>query len=348
MWRSRTVANPWATGADGSSSIACETILLHHDEMKVAENLARFAIKYGMWKFVRGMLSGAQIWVEERRERVDAVDDDPNAFCRRAPLDGAIAGLLEDADVDVAVIADKDNADQMVTDEDHLVADVGKRQTSMRKLGKHAQAAANSSSSGLTSWLSPLLSWWQGESATTARTSSSSRGASFTAAQRHALVAGRGAGTADAPLGSEDGDVHISLQQQTADTLKQRSVRTTTAVGAGRQQQAARLPRTTRYPASVSSSSEDGAPVRRDGTLQRVRKNALNVAVASAAAGVLVVLLKGNRGKSCGGTRCSCGADRDVRGKQRRRQHRRLTDDVYDSSSAGDMTEVVEAGGLQE
>lgn len=42
MWRSRSVECPW-----GSGRPACETLLLHHEQFKIPENLARFAVKHG-------------------------------------------------------------------------------------------------------------------------------------------------------------------------------------------------------------------------------------------------------------------------------------------------------------
>lgn len=66
-WRCRTIPSPWDTPhSSGSSNLnnssssssgplsggqpACELVLLHHDELKVPESLARMAIKLGMWK----------------------------------------------------------------------------------------------------------------------------------------------------------------------------------------------------------------------------------------------------------------------------------------------------------
>ena len=51
MWASRTVPSPWpAAGGDGGAvpPPACLTVLLHHDDMKVPETLARVAIRTGM------------------------------------------------------------------------------------------------------------------------------------------------------------------------------------------------------------------------------------------------------------------------------------------------------------
>ncbi len=48
MWRSRTVSDPW-----GGSAPACETVLLHYEDFQISERLARFAVKAGMWGFVR-------------------------------------------------------------------------------------------------------------------------------------------------------------------------------------------------------------------------------------------------------------------------------------------------------
>jgi hypothetical protein len=75
MWRSRTVADPW-----GADSPACETVLLHHEQFKIPENLARFAVKHGMWSFVRKLASTVPVYVEARRKRVAPTEDDPQAY----------------------------------------------------------------------------------------------------------------------------------------------------------------------------------------------------------------------------------------------------------------------------
>lgn len=75
MWRSRTVADPW-----GADTPACETILLHHEQFKISENLARFAVKHGMWGFVKKLASTVPVYVEARRKRVDPHEDDPQAY----------------------------------------------------------------------------------------------------------------------------------------------------------------------------------------------------------------------------------------------------------------------------
>lgn len=75
MWRARTVADPW-----GSDAPACETILLHHEQFKIPENLARFAVKHGMWGFVKKLASTVPLYVEARRKRVGMYDDDPDAY----------------------------------------------------------------------------------------------------------------------------------------------------------------------------------------------------------------------------------------------------------------------------
>ncbi|KAF6265941.1 hypothetical protein COO60DRAFT_1697600 [Scenedesmus sp. NREL 46B-D3] len=115
-WRCRTIPSPWETchnssdglvpgsnggggGPLGGGQPACELVLLHHDELKVPESLARMAIKLGMWKFVQGMVDAAGGWLEERRSRVDPFTDDPAAACRRpAPaLTGATAAAAAGA-----------------------------------------------------------------------------------------------------------------------------------------------------------------------------------------------------------------------------------------------------------
>lgn len=75
MWRSKTVPCPWNSGAP-----ACETVLLHHEQMKIPENLSRFAVKHGMWGFVRKLSSETPKFVEGRRKRCDPYQADPQAY----------------------------------------------------------------------------------------------------------------------------------------------------------------------------------------------------------------------------------------------------------------------------
>lgn len=64
MWASRTVACPW-----GSDRPATETVLLHHEDFKIPEHLARFAVKHGMWGFVQKMAKAMPAFVAARRKR---------------------------------------------------------------------------------------------------------------------------------------------------------------------------------------------------------------------------------------------------------------------------------------
>jgi len=75
MWRSRTVPCPW-----GSGRPACETMLLHHEQMKIPENLARFAVRHGMWGFVRKLSSETPKFIEARRQRCSPHERDPAAY----------------------------------------------------------------------------------------------------------------------------------------------------------------------------------------------------------------------------------------------------------------------------
>ena len=63
---SRTVPSP-------SGRPACETILLHREDFKIPENMARFAVKHGMAGFVKKMGAGVPGFVAARRQRVDMV-----------------------------------------------------------------------------------------------------------------------------------------------------------------------------------------------------------------------------------------------------------------------------------
>lgn len=80
MWRARTVRSPW-----GGADIACETTLLHHEEVKIPENLAKFAISCGMWSFVKKMATATRSFIEDRRTHTAAQEADPAAYSRRAP-----------------------------------------------------------------------------------------------------------------------------------------------------------------------------------------------------------------------------------------------------------------------
>ncbi len=68
MWRSRTIPCP-----HGSGRPACETVLLHHEQFKIPENLARFAVRHGMTGFVKKMGPAVEEFVADRRKRVTPV-----------------------------------------------------------------------------------------------------------------------------------------------------------------------------------------------------------------------------------------------------------------------------------
>lgn len=77
MWRNRTIPCP-----EGSGRPACETILLHREDFKISEALARFAVRHGMGGFVKGLTGGARKFIDERRTRVDMVRRAPPFSCR--------------------------------------------------------------------------------------------------------------------------------------------------------------------------------------------------------------------------------------------------------------------------
>ncbi len=52
---------------------ACETVLLHFEQFKIPEKLARFAVKHGMSGFVKTLAVNIGDFVEERRKRVKPV-----------------------------------------------------------------------------------------------------------------------------------------------------------------------------------------------------------------------------------------------------------------------------------
>ncbi|KAK9861282.1 hypothetical protein WJX84_001164 [Apatococcus fuscideae] len=75
MWRSRTIPDP-----NGTDRPACETVLLHFEQFKIPEKLARFAVKHGMSGFVKTLAVNIGDFVEERRKRVKPFDRDTDAF----------------------------------------------------------------------------------------------------------------------------------------------------------------------------------------------------------------------------------------------------------------------------
>ena len=54
------------------ASVAAQ-VLLHHEQFKIPENLARFAVKAGMGGFVKKMGPAVVNFVANRRQRVDPV-----------------------------------------------------------------------------------------------------------------------------------------------------------------------------------------------------------------------------------------------------------------------------------
>jgi len=75
MWGIRDVECPW-----GSGQPACETILLHHEQFKIPENLSRFAVRHGMWGFVRNLSTKLPTHVAMRRQRCGPHESDPSAY----------------------------------------------------------------------------------------------------------------------------------------------------------------------------------------------------------------------------------------------------------------------------
>lgn len=73
MWRNKTITRP-----DGS--FACETLLLHFEDFKIPENLARFTVRHGMGGFVKKLAGGVTQFVSERRSRVAPTCADPEAY----------------------------------------------------------------------------------------------------------------------------------------------------------------------------------------------------------------------------------------------------------------------------
>ena len=99
-WRSRGVPCPW-----GSSQMACETILLHHEQFKIPENLARFAVRHGMWGFVRSLSTKTAQFVAARRERVAADARDPRAYGFGVPANPPTAEEVARAEAEEEAMA---------------------------------------------------------------------------------------------------------------------------------------------------------------------------------------------------------------------------------------------------
>ncbi|GAX76279.1 hypothetical protein CEUSTIGMA_g3724.t1 [Chlamydomonas eustigma] len=91
MWRCRVVPNPWAVG-----EVATETLLLHCEDIKVPERLARISIKMGMDGYVRKMGRAIRAFIRERRSRnIAPHQHDPMRYCGSLLLhSGAPASLL--------------------------------------------------------------------------------------------------------------------------------------------------------------------------------------------------------------------------------------------------------------
>lgn len=88
MWRCRAVACPF-----GSDTPACETLLLHHEDFQIPENLARFAVRAGMGGFIKKMVPAVEPFVSARRQRLLPHEPDAHAF----GLDGVCMDGVEDA-----------------------------------------------------------------------------------------------------------------------------------------------------------------------------------------------------------------------------------------------------------
>lgn len=74
-----------------AGKIATETTLLHMEDFKIPEHLGRFAVKAGMWGFVKKMSPYMKTFVQERRARgVNPNDADAAAFGAPA-VDGGVA-----------------------------------------------------------------------------------------------------------------------------------------------------------------------------------------------------------------------------------------------------------------
>lgn len=89
-WRSRTVPCP-----HGSGRPAVETVLLHFEDFRINERLARFSVRHGMSGFVKGMIPAVQRFVAERRLRCSPEQEDVISFGRRQLAPAALHATRE-------------------------------------------------------------------------------------------------------------------------------------------------------------------------------------------------------------------------------------------------------------
>jgi len=76
MWRAVTIPSPFTPGGT-----ACQTTLLHHEDFRINERLARFAVSAGMGNFVRSLVTFFQDrFRPARRQRAEPTAPDPSAF----------------------------------------------------------------------------------------------------------------------------------------------------------------------------------------------------------------------------------------------------------------------------
>jgi hypothetical protein len=60
---------------------ATKTVLMHMEDFKINENLSRFAVKCGMWGYIKQMSPHLTQFIADRRARgVDSNAPDPKAF----------------------------------------------------------------------------------------------------------------------------------------------------------------------------------------------------------------------------------------------------------------------------
>lgn len=95
MWSCKSVPCPFNSGRP-----ATETTLLHMEDFQIPENLSRFAVKAGMWGFIKKMSPYMQIFIADRRARgVDPDERDPQAFGAPTAGLGEQEGIAADVTV---------------------------------------------------------------------------------------------------------------------------------------------------------------------------------------------------------------------------------------------------------
>ena len=91
LFRVRRYLSAWTCRPDPETPSACETILLHHEDMGVQRDVARVAVKSCMWGFVKNIGPSARRYIDARRARMGR-----DASMRSIDGDGAVGDAASD------------------------------------------------------------------------------------------------------------------------------------------------------------------------------------------------------------------------------------------------------------